>query len=276
AGQSDMPSTPQLVAAPAETEKRQPAKPAAPERPVKETPAASAPEVAKAMPLPKAPATAPKAAEATAPKAAEATAPAVLHKQVKELTPQQRAENEYRKALLALQQGKAGEAISGLEQALQLDGQHGAARQALISLLLDAKRQDDAMRRAREGLALNPAQPGLAMILARLQLSRGESRPAIETLERTLPHAVDNADYQAFLAALLQRDEKHKQAAEHYLLALQRAPQNGVWWMGLGISYQADQRAAEAQEAFKRAKATNTLSAELLAFVDGRLSQLQR
>lgn len=198
----------------------------------------------------------------------------VLNKQIKELTPLQRAENEYRKAILALRQGKRADAIGGLEQALQLDSKHSGARQVLVGLLHDAKQQDKAILVAAEGLAADPAQPGLAMTLARLQLEKVELSPAIETLERTLPYAADKPDYQAFLAALLQRDERHKQAVEQYMIALQRAPQNGVWWMGLGISLQAEGRIPEARESFKRAKATNSLSPELLAFVESRLGQL--
>lgn len=159
---------------------------------------------------------------------------------------------------------------------MQFDARHAAARQSLIGLLLNATRQDEAIDRAREGLSLDAAQPSLAMILARLQLEKGSARAAVYTLERTLPHARDRADYLAFLAAVLQRDERHKQAAEYYFQALQRSPQNGVWWMGLGISLQADQRQAEASEAFRRAKSTNSLSPELTAFVNTRLSQLQR
>jgi len=200
----------------------------------------------------------------------------LISKQFKEPTPQQRADNEYRKALQASQDGKSVEAIKGFESALQLDASHVGARYALIGALLDAKRQDEAATKAREGLSLDPAQHGLSMILARLQLEKGELRTAIETLERTLPYAADHADYQAFLAALLQRDERHKQAIEHYLAALQKAPQNGVWWMGVGISLQAEHRQPEALEAFKRAKASNSLSPELVAFVDTRLAQLQR
>jgi MSHA biogenesis protein MshN len=207
-------------------------------------------------------------------KSSEALPVVTSHKQYKELTPQQQAENEYRKAILLLEQEKAAEASDGLEAALRLDPQHVGARQALIGVLLDNKRVDEAVRIAREGLELDLHQPGLAMILARLQLEKGELHPAIDTLQRTLPYAADRADYQAFLAALLQRDSKHKQAIEHYLQALQKEPQNGIWLMGLGISLQADQRLAEAREAFTRAKATGALSPKLLAFVDTRLGQL--
>lgn len=217
-----------------------------------------------------------KPAAGTTAKAAEVSAPVALTKQVRELTPQQRAENEYRKALQTVQQGKSIEAIASLQQALHLDAQHVAARQALVAVLLDNKRTEEAQQVARDGLSLDAEQPGLAMILARLQLEKGEQRAAVETLERTLPYAADRADYLAFLAALLQREGRHKQAIEHYLTVLQKTPQSGVWWMGLGISLQADNRNLEAQEAFKRAKATNTLSAELSAFVDARLNQLRR
>ncbi|RJG06394.1 hypothetical protein D3870_10555 [Noviherbaspirillum cavernae] len=206
----------------------------------------------------------------------EPSVPVALNKQVKESSPAQRADNEYRKALQLRQHGKTSDAVASLEQVLQLDAQHAAARQVLVGILLESRRQDDAFRRAREGLDIDPAQPGLAMIASRLQLEKGELRPAIDTLERSLRYALDRADYQAYLAALLQRDTRHKEAVEHYLVALQKSPQNGVWWMGLGISLQAEHRMSEAEEAFSRAKGSNSLSPELLAFVESKLTQLQR
>lgn len=196
-------------------------------------------------------------------------------KLVKEMSPQQRAENVYRRALTLIDQGRNVDAAPLLEESLRLDQRHAGARQTLIGILLDQKRIEDATRLAREGLSADPAQLNLAMILARLQVEQSELRPAIETLERTLPHAGDRADYLAFLAALLQRDERHKQAVDLYGRALQRSPQNGIWWMGMGISLQADQRRQEAAEAFRRARSSGSLSPELLAFVDSRLAQLR-
>lgn len=199
-----------------------------------------------------------------------------VFKPAKEVTPQQLTENVYRKALSLIDATQLPEAVGALEQVLQLNPKHAAARQTLVGLLLESKRQDDAVRRLQEGLSIDPAQLGMAMILARLQVERGNQRPALETLQRSLPHAADQADYQAFLAALLQREKRHKEAAEHYALALRAVPQNGLWWMGYGISLQADNRLPEAQDAFTRARASTMLSAELQAFVDQKLSQMQR
>src|SRR5262249_18591835 len=152
--------------------------------------------------------------------------------------------------------------------ALQADALHAAARQMLVGLMLQTKRTDEAVRLAQEGLTGDPSQFGLAMILARVQVDQGKLQTAIATLNRSLQYAGDRPDYQAFLAALLQRDWHNKEAIEHYLAALGKSPQNGVWWMGLGISLQAEGRLADAKEAFTRAKVTNTLTPELTAFVD--------
>jgi MSHA biogenesis protein MshN len=186
----------------------------------------------------------------------------------------QRAEGEYRRALASLQDGRMTETVAALEQALKLDPGHDAARQTLVGLLIEAKRPAEAMRHLQAGLALDARQPALAMLLARLQIEGGGS--GIETLTRTLPYAGNLADYHAFLAGALEREQRHREAAEQYQAALRIAPANGVWWMGLGMALQADKRNAEALEAFQRARASGALSAELQVFVDRRLQQLGR
>ncbi|MFC5510213.1 tetratricopeptide repeat protein [Massilia jejuensis] len=186
----------------------------------------------------------------------------------------QGAENAYRRALASLQDGRAGEAIAGLQQTLRLNPRHEAARQTLVSLLVENNRGDEAMIQLGQALALDPRQPALAMLLARLQIERGKS--GIEALQRTLPHAAGNGEYHAFLGGALQRHGRLREAAEQYETALRTAPDNAVWWMGLGIALHGDKRHAEAGDAFRQAKALGTLSPELHAFVERRLQQLAR
>lgn len=248
------------------TERRQPAHPATVERNV--------PQPAKASPKPAVPPQVTTQTVSTQQTASDV--PVVLDKQVRPLTPQQRAENDYRRAASMAEQGRAAEATALLEQVLQEVPAHAGARQTLIALLLKAGRQEEAMQRAKEGLDIDVRQPGLAMILARLQVEKGSSgqQAAIATLQNSLSYATDQPDYRAFLAALLQREGRQKEAIEQYLLAVRAVPQNGIWWMGLGISLQADGRAEEAREAFSRARETGSLSPELRAFVEQKLKQL--
>ncbi|CAN7383302.1 tetratricopeptide repeat protein [Pseudoduganella sp. LjRoot289] len=190
------------------------------------------------------------------------------------VTSQQQGENAYRRGLAALQEGRVQEAISNMEQAVFLFPRHDTARQTLVGLLIENRRHDEAIRNLQFGLGLDPKQPQMAMILARLQIEKGG--PAIETLQRTLPYAGGNGDYLAFLAGALQRAQRHREAAEQYQAALRLQPQNGVWWMGLGMSLQADKRNAEALDAFTHAKNAGNLSQELQNFVERKLQQLGR
>jgi MSHA biogenesis protein MshN len=190
----------------------------------------------------------------------------------------QRAENEYRRALDSLQEGRMLEAIASLQSALRSDPGHDAARQTLVGLLVEAGRSDDAIRELQLGLARDPRQPALAMLLARLQIEHGGS--GIETLVRSLPYAgtgtAESAEYHGFLAGALQRQQRHREAVEQYQQALRAAPGNGVWWMGLGISLQADKRNADALDAYQRARASGALNADLQSFVERRIQLLSR
>lgn len=237
--------------------------------------AAAAPAAARARPAELRRITTPAAQPAAAP--VPKTAPAASERIVdgKQVTPQQRVENTYRRALGQLEDGRVSEALAGLQQTLQLDPRHQGARETLVRLLLEAQRPDEAARQLQLSLALDPKQPAQAMMLARLQLDKTNGGPAaLDTLMRSLPYAADNGDYRAFLAGVLQREQRYREAAEQYQLALQTAPDNSVWWMGLGIALQADNHPAQARQAFERAKGLQTLSPQLQAFVERKLVQL--
>lgn len=188
------------------------------------------------------------------------------------LSSRQRAENEYRRALEALHDARISDAMALLEQAVYLYPRHEAARQTLIGLLVERKQYAEAIRHLQFAIGLDPRQSNMTMLLARLQGEQGG--PAIETLQRGLQYANGNADYRALLAGMLQRAQRHKEAVEQYTAAVQLQPGQGVWWMGLGISLQAEQRKAEARDAFIRARDSGRLSAELQGFVERKIQQV--
>ncbi len=196
--------------------------------------------------------------------------------QLKSTSPHQKAEFLYQKALSLMEEGRVAEARDNLDNALATEPGNAAARQLLAGVLIDGKKIPQAEAVLQAGLALTPEQAGLAMLLARLQVDQADLPGALATLRKTQPYAADNADYQAFMAALLQRAGQHEEAIERYRNALRRNPSSGPWLVGLGISLQAENRPADAQEAYGRAKSSGGLNAELQAFVDQRLKQIQR
>ena len=190
-------------------------------------------------------------------------------------TPAARAENEYRKATELLNRGRVAEAIDGYKLALQQDAGHAAARQALVALLLENRRIEEAQQFLQEGLNRYPDRYTYAILLARIQVDRGDLQGAHDLLRKYAGSAANDAEYHAFDAALLQRLGRHKEAVAGYQAALRLVPGAALWWMGLGISLQADNRDADALNAFRRAKSAGGLSPAMVAFVDQRLKQLQ-
>lgn len=208
------------------------------------------------------------------PREQAALQPPVVSKQLKKLTPSQQAELEFRRGNEALLSGRPDEAMAAYQSALVIDPRHERARQAVVGMLLRAKRNQEAETLLEEGLRLNRRQASFAMLLARLQVERNAVPQALATLEETLAYAEVTPDYHAFLAALLQRQERHREAVNHYRLALQAEPTMAVWLMGLGISLEALQRSAEARVAYQRALDSQTLDKELQAFVSQKLQAL--
>jgi MSHA biogenesis protein MshN len=190
-------------------------------------------------------------------------------------TPVERAESEFRRAVTLVNQGRIAEGMDGLRNALKINPTHETARQTLVALLLEAKRVDEAAAVLQEGLALNPENTGFAMLLARILVERNDVSGALAVLQKHAAPPDRNADFHAFAAALYQRLNRHNEAIEQYQAALRLAPSAGIWWVGLGMSFQAVERPKEALEAFNTAKSAGSLAPDLLGFVDQRLKQLQ-
>jgi MSHA biogenesis protein MshN len=181
------------------------------------------------------------------------------------------ADTEYRKGLSAVRRGALAEAIERLQAALRLDSHHISARQALLSLLVEQQQWGEAQSLLDEGLAIDPAQTGWAMALARLQLENGKLADAVGTLAQHAKYADQNADYMAFHALLLQKQKRSREAAERYRAALALKPTEARWWYGLGVVLETDQKTQEAREAFLKAREIGNLPPELAGAVEQKL-----
>lgn len=199
--------------------------------------------------------------------------PVKIEKSPVAVTPRDRADAEFRKAESAQASGRSGEALDGMRAALKIDPAYVPVRQALLRQLVDLRRMEDAMTVLQEGVDLLPAQTGWAMSLARLQLEHGDLAAADRTLGRSQSYAEGNADYAGFQGHVKSRLGAHKQAAAHYQRAVRLAPNEGRWWLGLGLAQEADGRVPEARDALRRALATGSLNADLSALAEQHLRQ---
>lgn len=203
------------------------------------------------------------------------TLPPEIRKKVRDPTPRELADHEYRKAVALLDQDRPAEAESGLRKTLKLYPTNQQARQVLVGLLVQGRRLGEAERVLEEGVKISPAQTGFNLTLARLQAHRGDNVRAIATLQNGLKYARSSAEYAAFLATLLQRQGKHEEAIKHFQAALRLRPSFGVWWVGLGVSLQAANQPDAAMDAYRRARATGNLHPHVAALAEQRLQQLQ-
>lgn len=203
--------------------------------------------------------------------AAETGAATSIDKRARTASVSEAAEADYRKAMAALRRGAVSEAVDGLRKALRAEPQHISARQALLSLLVEQQQWTEAQALMEEGLALDAAQTGWAMALARLQFEHGKLAEAVETLLRHATHAEQHADYQAFLALLLQKQKRPADAAQRYRVALALKPNESRWWYGLGLVLESEQKPQEARGAFLKARETGNLTPDVLNAVEQRL-----
>lgn len=195
---------------------------------------------------------------------------------LKTTSPRQMAQFHYRKALTLLQEGRAAETQENLENALTTDPGHASARELLAIILIEAGKPQQAEDLLQKGLTGAQEQNRLAMLLARLKMSQGNLKGALEVLSQSQQYAVDNASYQAMMAAVLQRNGQHEDAIGRYRSALRREPDNAPWLVGLGISLQAANKPSEAADAFARARQTGKLDPVLEAFAKQRLKELNQ
>lgn len=180
-------------------------------------------------------------------------------------------DDDWRQAQTLLRDGHPEQAEPVLKRILQTQPANVAARNAMLGILLPARRNAEAGEVLKDGLAQRPVEIGWAINLARIHAMGNDYVAAWEVLERSLPHAEANAEFRAFCGTVLQRLNRNGESIAHYQAALKLNPREPRWWVGLGIALESTAKPAEAREAYLHAQNLGGLSAELAGFVAQKL-----
>lgn len=198
--------------------------------------------------------------------------PSRVVKEVRPLTPQEQADQAWRQAARLVEQGRGREALAGLETALRLDPSHGAARQTLIALSLEAGDAARGETLLREGMQLHADDAWYNRSLAQIYLQRGDARQSVAILKAGLGKGVDAA-YWGLYAGVLGKSGRHEEAAQAYREAARLNPEHGPWWIGLAVSLEQTGQRPDAASAYQRALQTR-LSPEVREFAARKAGEL--
>lgn len=220
-----------------------------------------------------APALKPRLAPSKAPvREDHAAPPGQMEKTVKPLSPEEEAEGNYQQAATQLQQGRRGDAENSLRAALAANPAHAPARELLAGLALQNGRTTEAQQLLEEGLQKNPKHYSSAQLLARLYVDQGAEQKALALMESAREAGAADPAFLAFLGALYQRAGRHADAVAAYTKAVNQRPDEGHWWLGLGISLEAEKNFSAASDAYTRAQQSGALDQNLQRYVEQRLA----
>ena len=198
-----------------------------------------------------------------------------LRKIHRPLNSKQLAEIAYKKGFEFLQQGRMHQGKESLRKALSLYLPHIKAREMLAGLFIKSGRLINAAELLSEGVKLVPEYSLFAQLYARVLLEQKNPQLALKILEQGTARINIDPDYFALLAATYQRVKNHEKAVAIYLQLVKIRSNEGIWWLGLGISLEKEGKNKEALEAYKRAQKSGRLKSGLIKFTNNRVSALQ-
>ena len=136
---------------------------------------------------------------------------------------------------------KAPLSLAELEKAATEESADAAAKAALARGHLDRKNYPEARRWAIAARKEDEKQPLAAYVLARLQLSIGDTPAALELLEKSLSVEKPQEDHLALLAAMKLQAEDWTEAERLHLLGQKYFPAADRWLKGLARIYLSQQ-----------------------------------
>jgi MSHA biogenesis protein MshN len=188
---------------------------------------------------------------------------------------QREADARYAEGQRALTRGEPKTAEQNLRDALSMNPHLHAARDALVALLIDQNRLEEAQTALDEGLAYEPQRNAFRRLAARLALARGQPQLAVQQLEVGVPTVAADPEYHGLLASAYQRLNRHEDAARIYQSLAQLQPGEAHWWAGYGISRDALGDVPGALAAYAQARQLGHLDPRVLEHINRRTAALQ-
>ncbi len=183
--------------------------------------------------------------------------------------------DQYQKALQLSTAGRNRDAMKALTSILIANPEYAPARESLALLLIAQGNMVQASQVIQIGLRQRPFYPAYIQLKARILVDEGKINKALYLLQMAPPLLTANPDYHAFIAALYQRQGHSLLAEKLYEQLLAVQPNNGKWWMGLGIALENMGKPTLAMEAYVKASASDYLSPELKIYAESRVHTLQ-
>jgi MSHA biogenesis protein MshN len=208
------------------------------------------------------------------PVASASRRPASLKIETVELSQAELAALSERKATAALAKGQLREAEAQFIALLRQTPDNEEARQQLAGLLYGQGRLAEASALLEDGIRRQPAQADFRLLLARLALAEGDKQRALGWLGGAKPPLASNLDYYATWAGLRQELGQNAEAADLYVQLLRVQPDQGRWWLGLGIAEDGQGHSQRAKDAYRNALLHGELGEASQVWLSQRMAQL--
>ncbi len=180
-----------------------------------------------------------------------------------------------KKAQKAESTGNLNQAGSLWQQLRQLDPADSEAYLELSRLAQLQRNDQAAVQVLEQALATGIQDPKLSMALAALALKQQDWVKALSYLQYE-PDIFNYTDFYALKAAALQKTSQHAQAVQVFQQLARQQPEQGRWWLGMALSYDALQQQEQALLAYRQVAVNGVgLSADSLNYVKKRIAALE-
>jgi MSHA biogenesis protein MshN len=190
-----------------------------------------------------------------------------------ELTPQQLAEKSISRANKAVEANDLSTALSEYTRALRYVPGDDTTRRKLAALYYGKRQIRKSIELLQQGIRIDEDNEQLRMSLSKLLVKEEQLQAALSPLTH-LPKNVSN-EYLALRAGIAQQVKNTDIALESYLSLATREPDNGRWWLGLGIQQERSLMFDEAKQSYANALKQIGISNNSKSFIRQRLELIE-